>query len=179
MKKPLLVRVGYGVAIAVLVAALSIPAGSATASPYSGTGQETPKIRVLPYSYNSTWQTAINNGRYNWNSTYSPVDLTVSTIGGSTITATSYSDTWYGYYQRCGSTCMYIRLNSRTIARDASNVRNFITSVLVHEYGHALNLAHTTSYSIMNYNRDRNTMTYPSSSDVSNARAAYPTWPSS
>ena len=177
MKKPHLVRVGYGFAVAALALALSIPVGSATAEPYSGSGQEIPKIPVLPFNDNATWQPAIYKAMSNWNATYSPVYLSVSSSGGSTITATSYSDSWHGYYQACGSSCLYMRLNSRTIAADASNVSNFITSVLVHEYGHALNLAHTSSTSIMNSSRNRNTMTTPSSSDVTNVRGWYPTWP--
>lgn len=155
-------------------------ASTALAEPYSGIGQASPKIAVYPYSYNSTWQTPMNQSLTNWNNTYSPVSLTKSTLSGSSITAASYADTWYGYYQACGDTCLYIRLNSRTIAADATNFGNFVQSVLVHEYGHALYLGHRDGEdSIMNRNRNRNTMTKPTASDAANVRSYYPTWPSS
>ena len=177
MRKIQRIRGAYGIAPAALTLSLILPAGGAVASPYTGRGQETPKIAVYPYSYNSTWQTPMNKALSNWNATYSPVYLNKSTNSGSTITVKSYTDTWLGYYQKCGPTCMYIRLNSRTISNNASNFSNYVQSVLVHEYGHALGLAHQSSSSIMYTSRNRNTMTSPTSKDVTNVRKAYSTWP--
>lgn len=172
------VKLGYLFASLALLLALTMPMGAA-ASPINGIGQSTPKIAVYPYNYNTTWQTALNQGLANWNATFSPVSLTKSTLSGSTLTAAQYNTTWYGYYQSCGPTCMYIRMNSKTIAADATNVSNFIQSVTVHEYGHALYLNHVTSTSIMNRSRNRNTMIKPQTADVNNVKAKYSTWPSS
>jgi predicted Zn-dependent protease len=168
--------------MAALVAALCVVVSPTIAqadegSPFSFIGQGTPKIAVYPYSYNSQWQPGMDAALANWNATYSPAELTKSTDSTSSVTAASYSAGWYGYYQACGSTCLYIRLNARTISVDATNQKNFVTSVLVHEFGHALNLGHRDNQdSIMDTNRKRNTMVKPSSSDVTNVIRAYPSW---
>ncbi|WP_250443148.1 matrixin family metalloprotease [Actinotalea sp. C106] len=159
---------------------LAVPTAVAQAdegSPFSYIGQDTPKIAVYPYSYNSQWQPGMDAALANWNATYSPVSLTKKSSSTSTVTAASYSANWYGYYQACGGTCLYIRLNSRTISKDSANQKNYVTSVLVHEYGHALNLGHRDGQSsIMNRQRNRNTMVKPSSSDVTNVIRAFPSW---
>lgn len=170
------------VARLIAVAALSVSLGivttsPASAEPYSGSGQATPKLPIYPYSYNSTWQSALDQAITNWNVTVSPVDIYKYNGAASTITAQSYADTWYGYYTSCGSSCFYMRLNSRTISRDATNFSNFLTSVTVHEYGHALKLGHVSGTSIMNSSRNRNVQTNPASSDIQNVRNNYPGWP--
>ncbi|MEU4224061.1 hypothetical protein ACQP2T_37655 [Nonomuraea sp. CA-143628] len=140
---------------------------------WNGTGQDIASIHIYPYSYNGTWQTPMNKALSNWNATSSPANFYKNSNSGSTITVKSYSNTYYGHYQRCGGMCMYVRLNSRTINRDASNFSNFVTSTLVHELGHALNLAHNSGTSIMNSSRNRNSMTKPQSHDVADVNAYY------
>ncbi len=146
---------------------------------YYSNGQSVPRLTIYPYSYNSTWQTPLNNAISNWNATYSPVRLTKQSDAVSTVTAASYSDTWFGLYTSCSpNNCMYISLNARTISASAVNFGNFVTSVTVHEYGHALKLGHRDGQdSIMNRNRPRNSMVSPSSSDVVNVRNNYPGFP--
>lgn len=159
------------------VAAALVLAMAASATPalahWNGTGQDIASIHIYPYSYNSTWQTPLNRALSNWNATSSPANFYKSSNSGSTLTVKSYSNTWYGYYTRCGGSCMYVKLNSRTINRDASNWANFVTSVFVHELGHALNLAHNSVTSIMNHSRNRNGMIKPQPHDVSDVNAYY------
>ncbi|MEO3794958.1 matrixin family metalloprotease [Nonomuraea sp. B10E15] len=168
-----------GVLRTMAVAATGIVAVAVSTTPViahrSGNGLQTPQLSVYPYNYNDVWQPAMNKAGSNWNATSTPVRVYKDSDSGSTITAKSYSNTWYGTYTRCGPSCFYIKLNSRTIARDASNTSNFITSVLVHELGHALNLAHNTVTSIMNRSRNRNSTTYtkPRPHDVSDVNAYY------
>ncbi|MFG1872897.1 zinc metalloprotease [Micromonospora arborensis] len=157
--------------VAALVAAQSVPARAL--AHWNGTGQIIARISIYPYNYNSTWMSPLDRSLSNWNVTASPAYFYKDTLSSSTLTVTSYSDTWYGYYQACGTTCMYVRVNSRTINRDASNFSNFVTSVVVHELGHALNLAHNDLTSIMNHGRNRNSMTTPQSHDVADVNAYY------
>ena len=162
-----------GFLAAVVVMLVVVTGGSPAAAHWNGTGQDIARIHMYPYSYNSTWQTPMNKALANWNATSSPAHFYKSTNSGSTITVKSYSNTWYGTYQRCGGMCMYVKLNTRTINRDASNFSNFVTSTLVHEFGHALNLAHNSTTSIMNTSRNRNSMTKPQSHDVADVNAYY------
>ena len=163
---------------AAAVAALGVASAAVPAQAhYSGTGQIIARIEVHPYNYNSVWQPALDRGLANWNATASPAYISKYSNSGSSITAASYSNTWYGYYTRCGDFCYYIRMNARTISAAASNVGNFITSVLVHEYGHAFNCADLSSSSgvtsIMNEGRNRNSMVTPQPHDVSDVNAYY------
>lgn len=158
----------------VLATALVVMSGAAPAAAHrTGRGQDIARIAIEPYSYNDTWQKPINKALSNWNATSSPAHLYKSSLSNSNITVKSYSDTYYGRYTRCGGSCFYIKLNLRTINRDAVNHSNFVTSVLVHEFGHALNLAHNSLTSIMNNNRNRNSMTKPQAHDVSDVNAYY------
>ena len=162
-----------GSAAAAAVILLTTTSADPAFAHWNGTGQDIASIHMYPYNYNSTWQTPMNKALANWNATSSPANFYKISNSGSTITVKSYSNTWYGTYQRCGGMCMYVRLNSRTINRDASNFSNFVTSTLVHEFGHALNLAHNSLTSIMNTSRNRNSMTKPQSHDVADVNAYY------
>ncbi|WP_155127231.1 matrixin family metalloprotease [[Actinomadura] parvosata] len=154
------------------IVCVSISATPASAH-WNGTGQLIARIGLYPYNYNDTWQKPMNKALANWNATSSPADIYKNRNSGSTITVKSYRNTWYGHYTRCGDSCLYIKLNSRTINRDASNFSNYVTGVFVHELGHALNLAHNSTTSIMNSSRNRDTMTKPQSHDVSDVNAYY------
>jgi hypothetical protein len=135
---------------------------------------------VKPYNYNSQWQPAMDKAIANWYYTDSPAYITKAEGAYNTVVAAQYSDTWYGLYQRnwrwLPPTYYFdIKLNARTISRDASNFSNFVTSVNVHEYGHGFDLADNPSgvVSIMRYDRDRNTMTKLSGHDVADVNAYY------
>jgi len=158
-----------------MVATLGLATAAAPAGAHwNGTGQLIANIAILPYNYNDTWMAPLNRSLTNWNATASPANIYKTSLSGSSLTVTSYSDTWYGYYQRCGDSCYYLRVNSRTINRDASNFSNFVTSVVVHEFGHAFNLAHNSlSASIMNHDRNRNSMTTPQPHDVADVNEYY------
>jgi predicted Zn-dependent protease len=156
------------------VATLGVVGAAAPAQAHwHGVGQLYAAMEVRPYSYNPTWQAPIDRALANWNATATPVSITRYANSGSSITASSYSDSWYGHYQRCGDNCYYIRLNSRTISANASNFANFVTSTTVHEYGHALNLGHNSVTSIMNTSRNRNSMIRPQQHDIDDVNAYY------
>lgn len=167
-------------ALAALVIVVAVPASPAYADDtYFANGQSNPNLSINPYSYNSTWQTGIDKGIANWNATTSPVRISKVANSGSTVTAASYADSWFGLYQSCSSAgCVYISLNSRTISASASSPSNFIASVTSHEFGHAFKLGHRDGQnSIMNRDRPRNSMVAPSLSDITNVRNFYPGWP--
>ena len=100
---------------------------------YASFGFGTGLTYINNYSYNSTWQPAMNLAVSNWNATPTPVDIQ-KISGGNVITAGAFSASWYGYYTRYTSS-FTIQLNSTKIAT-CSNVSNCITSVFVHEFGH-------------------------------------------
>jgi hypothetical protein len=162
-------------ASAVVLGALS--AASPASAHFSGGGQTLPTISVRPYSYNPTWQAPMDRALANWNATPTRAYFFKQSTSASTVTAASYPDNWYGHYRRCGTACMVVRLNSRRINQSATNFGYFVTSVLVHEFGHALNCADNTYYpSVMDENRARNssTMSYPQPHDNSDVNVYYP-----
>lgn len=113
----------------------------------------------------------------NWNATPTRAYFFKQSGSISTITAASYPDQWYGAYSRCGTACMQVRLNSQRITQSATSFGNFVTSVLVHEFGHALDCADNTySPSIMNEGRSRNSssMGYPQTHDIDDVNVYHP-----
>ncbi|MEU6724103.1 hypothetical protein ABZ917_10365 [Nonomuraea wenchangensis] len=142
------------------------------AAHYYGSGMSTPNFTIRPYSYNSTWQGPMDRSLSLWNATATPAYIGKSSGSSSSVTAASYSDTWYGLYTSYGS-WFQIKLNSRTISNDAVNFSNYVTSVFTHELGHALSLAHNSLTSIMNHSRNRNSMVAPQSHDVSDVNSYY------
>ena len=150
---------------------------------YLSYGSPNNTIYVYQYSYNSIWQTPMNQARNNWNTSSAPINFYISNSSNNIIDAASYEYTAYGYtypLELSGSSLIKfkIEVNARTIAADANSgcLENFIQSVLVHELGHTIWLKdnpNTTSASIMKHSRNRNTMTNPSSYDVTNVTAKY------
>jgi len=131
---------------------------------------------IRPYDYNSQWQGPMDRALSNWNVTPTPAWITKSSGARNSVTAASYSDTYYGRYDRYLNLSGYyyrIKLNARTISRDASNFGNFVTSVFVHELGHSLKLGHNSVTSIMNDGRNRNSMTTPQQHDIDDVNAYY------
>jgi hypothetical protein len=162
---------------------LSVALGAAfTAAPaqatyYSG-GMPNAHFYIQPYSYNSLWQPALDQALTNWYNTPTPAWIEKSSSAPSWLTADYYSDTWYGLYSPFGSGAgryFHIQLNSRTIAGDASNFTNFVTSCFTHELGHGLSLDDDppVAASIMRHDRNRNVMTTPQQYDIDDVNNFY------
>lgn len=154
------------------------------ADPYLDYGSKTGNISVQNYSdkYNDTWVSVINNGISAWNNSKANVSISVSSKSSNTIEAAQYDDAWYGvatqtYNTATGYTSSFvIKLNARTITRDATNFANFAKSTVTHEFGHIFWLCdnpNTTEKSIMKHDRNRNTMTVPQTFDINNVNAKY------
>lgn len=157
--------------ISTFLLALTTTVVSAETDP--GWGSQSPSIDVPWNSYNDTWRAPMDAAASAWNGT--PTKVTVGFLSSSRnkLLADSYQDTWYGLSSSANPGPFTIKLNSRTINRDASNFYNFVKSTLVHEYGHIFCLDHTTKTSIMNSNRDRNTMTTPQQFDIDEVNSVY------
>lgn len=152
--------------------------------PYLSYGWPSGITTVQPYSnsLNPTWTSLINNGLSKWNNSSAVVSISVSSSSPNTIEAGNYSDTWYGlntpsFNPSTGLLSSYnIKINATTIYSDASNFSNFATSVIVHEFGHTFWLCdnpYTTFPSIMNQNRNRNSMISPQTFDINNVNTIY------
>jgi len=166
-------------------ALLGLPATLLTAAPaqatyYSG-GMPSAHFYIKPYSYNDQWQPNLDRALTNWFNTPTPAWIQKSSSTSSWLTAAYYNDTWYGLYTPYGarnsSRYFHIQLNSRTIARDAGNFANFVTSCFVHELGHGLSLNDDppvgANSSIMRHDRNRNTMTTPQQYDINDVNNFY------
>ena len=136
-------------------------------------GSQSPSINVPINNYNDTWKDPMLAAAAAWNGT--PTLVTVGTLSSSSnqVLAASYSDTWYGEASSANPGPFTIKLNSRTINRDARNFYNFVKSTLVHEYGHIFCLDHTSQTSIMKTSRNRDTMTNPQQFDIDEVNSVY------
>jgi hypothetical protein len=159
--------------------ALALTSVAPASATYYGGGMPSATFQIKPWSYNSTWQTPMNSALSSWNSASSKVNITKNSSSAAYVTAAQYSDTWYGLYSYSGIPVWRvfdIKLNSRTIAADASNVTNFIRSTFAHELGHSLSLADnpsTSSASLMKHSRDRNTLYTPQTYDINDVNSFY------
>lgn len=129
-------------------------------------------------SYSTVYKNSVNV----WNNTSTPVNITtVPGSGHSYVIDGVYDDTWYGLYTpkdrqylvsgRAGK--FTIELNRSQLVSESDNFRQ---SVLVHELGHAFCLDDNPSSgnsSIMNYDRNRNTLIKPTSNDIAGVNNAY------
>lgn len=156
----------------------------ASNDPYLTYGSQSASINVKSYSnlYNDTWVDILNAGRSAWNTSATPVWISTSSSSVNTIEAAQYDDTWYGicsqtYNTSTGYTQKFsIKINARTISRDAVDFSNFAISTTAHEFGHVFWLCDnptTSSSSLMKYTRDRNSMTKPQTFDVNNVTSKY------
>lgn len=160
----------------------AVPAHAA--DPYLNCGDADGKITIKPYKdkYNDTWIKIIRKSIVVWNQSDANVNISVSTDSTNEIRARSFDDTWYGltsqtYDVSTGYTTKFtIKMNVRTIKRDAIDFPRFARSTLVHEFGHVFWLCdnpNTTKKTIMSYGRDRNTMIEPQPFDVTNVNKKY------
>lgn len=160
------------IAVCILVLVLMTTMVSAETDP--GWGTQDPQIDVPFNNYSDTWSLPMRIAAAEWNSTPTKVSIAVSSSSKNQVLAASYSDSWYGLASSANPLPFTIKLNARTISRDATNLSNFIKSVLVHEYGHIFCLDHTnTKASIMYSSRDRNTMTTPQQFDIDEVNTVY------
>ena len=154
------------------------------ADPYSSHGCQYGAISVKNYSslYNDTWVAILNSGRAAWNNSSANVVITTTSSSNNTIEAANYSDTWYGlnipnYNHTTGYTTeFHIKINSRTINNDATNLSNFAKSTVAHEFGHCFWLCDnptTSALTLMKHKRNRNSITTPQSFDIMNVNAKY------
>ena len=168
--------------LSVIVIALMftiLPEYNLSASLLKSGGHPTPNFTVSNYSYNSTWQTPMNNAIYDWNGTPTRARISKSSSSRNTVTAAKYSWSDYGryYHYNHNDKRFRIQLNSRTISRDATNISNFIRGVFAHELGHALWLADnpsTSSASIMKYSNNMNRNYKPTTYDINNVKRQFP-----
>lgn len=136
-------------------------------------GSQSPNIDVPTNNYNDSWKEPMNAAAHAWNSTETKVLVGFLVTSKNKLLASNYTDTWYGVSTSANPGPFTIKLNARTINKDASNFSNFVKSTLVHEYGHIFCLDHTTKTSIMNSSRNRNTMTIPQKFDISEVNSVY------
>lgn len=136
-------------------------------------GSQSPSIDVPTNNYNDTWRIPMEAAAVAWNGTPTLVTVGVLSSSKNKVLAASYSDTFYGQASSANPGPFTIKLNSRTISRDATNFSNFVQSVLVHEYGHIFCLDHTAQTSIMNDGRNRNTMKTPQQFDIDEVNSVY------
>jgi hypothetical protein len=126
----------------------------------------------------------MNNGLDNFNSTRVRFDCSGAPTGNTVITG-SFAHPWFGLFTPTlnstglNVTRFEIRMNERTIYQHAttdSRRRNYIRSVFTHELCHALGLrdgfngrpqGNGINGSIMNHDRDRNTIFRLTSFDIS------------
>lgn len=168
--------------VTLLLVFSAFPVKQTQAATFNDYGHRYGRIDIEPFNYNSTWQNPMNASLSSWNYSSANVDIRKSIYSGNRYIASSYSDTWYGLctqwlYVGTRYTARFeIKLNSREIVADATNFYNFVDSVGTHEFGHIFWLAdnpNTGNGSIMNYNRNRNTLTNPTSFDINNVNSKY------
>ena len=134
-------------------------------------------------TYADVWASAINNAIASWNNSGAPVYFysIYNTTYGNDINVVNNANPWYGRLVTTGGEgneliSFYVELNSGPITTDASNLSNFIQSVLVQYLGTAIWLDEdpVTPYdSIMKNNRNRNTLIAPTQYDVQNVSSKY------
>ena len=129
-------------------------------------------------AYSNVYTNSVNA----WNNTNTPVNIkTVPGSGHSYVISGVYNDTWYGLYTPKERQYLFTgRAGKFTIEMNRSQLvsqsDNFRQSVLVHELGHAFCLSDNPSSgnsSIMNYDRNRNTLIKPTSNDITGVNSAY------
>lgn len=166
-------RLRRTLAMFALSASVLLAVGLPGSAHESGNGMSSANLRIQPYNYNSTWQTPMNSAVSNWDS-HGKVSITKSSIYASYIQAASYAETWYVLYTKLSSNSFRIRLNSRTISRDAGTFSYWVQSVLCHELGHSLNLAHNSvELPIMRQSRNRDTIRTRQGHDTNDVTSYY------
>jgi len=145
------------------------------------------KIIGLQYSaVNSTWQDGFTTARGRWNSAGVGASITIYGGSPSYMTAGNYTNySWYGLYTPYsalfgGVGSFGIKVNATTLNRNAPSGKywTWVLSTSTHELGHALRLPDnpataTPNIALMNQNRDRSTVGFPTSYDKANVKACF------
>ena len=145
---------------------------------YYGGGLKNPTVEVENRLSYRIYDDCVNV----WNNTNTPVNIvTVPGSGHSYVISGQWEDTWYGMYTPKSRQYVFwgragkfkIELNRNQLVSESDTFRK---SVLVHELGHAFCLDDNPSsgnQSIMNYDRNRNYLTWPTSDDIAGVNSAY------
>lgn len=169
-------------AIVLLLTGALIASGSPTshATYYSG-GMPARSFNIQAVGINSVWVGHLDTARSNWNSSGAGVSIGRTSNSKATFTAAHYAQTWLGLYAPSGvrgvNRVFSIKVNARTLNASAgSNLSQWIRSTSTHELGHALSLADnpsTSASSLMKHDRNRATLTKPTSYDVAEVKRIY------
>lgn len=143
---------------------------------YYGGGLKEPVIQIEERMSNNILGDCIDE----WNATDTPIAFTEGKADSYCISG-QWDDTWYGLYTpkdlefiffgRAGN--FKIEMNRTQLVGKSET---FWKSVLTHELGHAVCLGDNPSsgdLSIMNHDRNRNYLTWPTSDDVAGVNDAY------
>lgn len=172
----------YFLTIALILGCVTYSSPVANAAdPYLSYGSKTGRVTVdnKVGQYSPNWATLANNSIASWNNSAN-VSITKQSSSTNVLEAGRYNDTWYGettqYHKNGNTTKFMIKINAKTIEKDATNTSNFVMSTITHEFGHVFRLCDnpsTSKASIMKYSRDRNTMTGPQQFDIKNVNSVY------
>lgn len=166
------------VATAVVMFVSSAPPASAR---YYDGGMKSQVFCLQNPSVNSTWLSAINNGRNAWNN-HSSFPGSISVYSGCTsyLQVGSYGLSWLGLYSPLVTGYQYrIRLDSANlnnhIGSNGYSFANVVKSTTAHEFGHALKLGdHSNAPSLlMSSARNRNSVTSPTTYEVNESNSYY------
>src|SRR5512142_1221045 len=75
--------------------ALSLAATAPANADYFSGGMPNAHILIEPYSYNSTWQTPMDQSLANWYNTPTPAWFEKNSSASNWVEAAQFSDTWY------------------------------------------------------------------------------------
>lgn len=181
-------KLGRKFLIFTMIVAVSFQSVSVSmASVYNVCGLKSKNTSVSDVSgFSKKWASVINNAIKAWNDSGAGVKLNQSSNPYNKIKVGSYTDSWYGMTSSSYEVSTgyineaTIKINDRTISKDASNFSKFAQSTVAHEIGQLYWLDDNPvdtpagyNMSLMNHGRNRNTIYEPQAFDVSNVKRKY------
>jgi len=149
----------------------------------------TARIALRTYEFPSVfpmaaiWRTNMDRALTNWNNSNANVTFVVNSTSNNRVRVTTFSTVAaYGLLLSTSSgtqmTGFEVLLHHQRITNSASNLNNFITSVMAHELGHVVGLddnptGQTATGTIMHTNRNRNTLINPTTFDINSVNLLY------
>ena len=125
------------------------------------------------------WNSLIQESAAAWNNTVG-TNITVTSSSTSVYTCTVdsfYDDDWYGLTTSHFSNGITVKAEIQINARTCSNSDTTRKSTITHEIGHLLGLNDNppigANYSLMNHDRNRDTVYVPQPYDISNVKYIY------